>query len=203
MADQHPRVKDKLRRSSLQLALKRTITLAALHAKMELVAGHMEHDQASDELTAVKQGSVSVTPFSVSELLEKKLHATVGGPWREVVYDEEHHPVGIREVPGKGYDIRAEEAEALLAELLKAPKGSRDQILTRMVYESNKKIEAIHEFLKPHMTARAQQDPESMQQGGGGGRSRRSSGETMEEQEVSSNRGGMSLTNLFQDRLAA
>jgi hypothetical protein len=219
VAEQHPQVKGDLRRSSLQLALKRTITLAALTAKAEVMAGRMGRDLASDELHVTRGANDGAGPASpgkpgeaprqkshlagvpsVSELLEKKLHAAVGGPWREVEYNDAGRPVGTRVVPGKGVNIAEEEEEALLDELLRAPKDSRDTILTRMVYESHKKVEAMYLVLKPYMRAT---EPDSLipqRDGAMDGATKDANGE--ENQKLTG--GAMApFTNLFQDPMTA
>ena len=192
VAEQHPGVKGDLKRASLQLALQRTILLVALTAKTELMLGNVTRDTKSDTLafntasedqpvtdaaakasggTAAANGKLPESSgghpsSSVSALLESKLHATVGGEWREVEYDEQRRPIGIRVVEGKGKAI-IEEDDASLGELLKAPKDSKDQMLTRMVYETNKKVDAMYEMIRSISEAADASQPSD----GGGDRS--------------------------------
>lgn len=152
VAEEYPEAKRQLRLSSVQQAMERTVTLIALTAKAEMTAPYKSKVNSPTSATSGLQGNgLPVAPplpakpsvVEASEVLRQKVHMRVGGPWREVEYSADGTPIGIITQAQPGSSSTNEE-EATLAELLKAPPGSKDQILARMVFETNHKVEKIN-----------------------------------------------------------
>ena len=167
-AGKHPQVAQPLRLASLQVALKRTITLVALSQKRGGSSTWRSSGQANERGRASTQRSsgqasernvegnannrlkLSQEVLPASIVLQTTLAGLIDQPWREVNYAQEAD--GTKSAVGISSEDSAYGKQPTtmksLPEILEAPATSRDRVLTRMVYETNEQVQAMRAQLE-------------------------------------------------------
>jgi hypothetical protein len=152
-AEKHPQVAQPLRLASLQVALKRTITLVALSQKRGRASTQRSSGQASERNVEGNANNRLKLPQEVlpaSIVLQTTLAGLSDQPWREVNYAQEAD--GTKSAVGISSEDSAHGKQPTtmksLPEILEAPATSRDRVLTRMVYETNEQVQAMRAQLE-------------------------------------------------------
>ena len=152
-AEKHPQVAQPLRLASLQVALKRTITLVALSQKRGRASTQRSSGQASERNVEGNANNRLKLPQEVlpaSIVLQTTLAGLSDQPWREVNYAQEAD--GTKSAVGISSEDSAHGKQPTtiksLTEILEAPATSRDRVLTRMVYETNEQVQAMRAQLE-------------------------------------------------------
>ena len=149
----HPHVAKPLRLASLQVALRRTITLVALSQKAGAAKAVRrgasssrtipENTEVSDGGNHGEAGGEALPP---SIVLQTALSGITDQPWREVNYaknsDGKKTPTGVTSEANNAVRSTAMDDQSL-PEILNAPTANRELLITRMVYETNEKIESM------------------------------------------------------------